>query len=103
MLKSEIRMPKSECRKKAGFRSDQLQICIHIRISGFGFLHSDLIWPRRVTGNYFIQVGQGVFASVSTRTFHWGGVALACCLAQRSSASASAAGSSSLGGGGGTI
>ena len=57
--------------------------------------------PRRVAGNYFIQVGQGVFASVSTRTFHLGGVALACCLAQRSSASASAAGSSSFGGDGG--
>ena len=56
---------------------------------------------RRVTGIYFIQVGQGVFAPTSTRIFHAGGVALACCLAQRSSASASATGSSSVGGAGG--
>src|ERR1039458_8187201 len=48
---------------------------------------------------YFIQVGQGVLAAVSTRTFHVGASVLRACLAQRSSAS----GSSPFVGGGGAI
>ena len=57
------------------------------------------VWPEFI----LFRSDRASAAAVSTRIFHVGGVALACCLAQRSSASASAARSSNLGGGGGAI
>ena len=66
----------------------------------FGFQISDFGFHTRGRAMrpefYFTQVGQGVLAAVSTRTFHVGASASRFCLAQRSSAS----GSSPLGGGG---